>query len=411
MTKEAKTNELKLRSEEKAVKDISRALKKAGVEYDADELARNVHILYNAWDEGQIEPTCSRLANLVHDNDAAKEVIKNMERDPFIDDGRDKKKVIGIVAGAIAAVVIAAIGVGAALGLPTQAAPEPTPAPSATQTQEAVTYPVTVVIKAEGADKALTPAKFEVLDAAGTVVIAEKEAAANTKVEIGNMEAGSYSLRMTAAPVLKDGSTYKLPKEATAFDVAESNTPVTVAVTLEKLDADDMTKEQLEAAAAEVKQSGNEGAAQAISDKATHAQSKPGSDATVSAEPTPAPSKPSSGGNSKPSGGSSGGNSSTEPSKPAHVHNWVEQTEKKWVVDQEAWVEDKAVGYVKHCKCGVSFSEGESTTPHLKEGALAGDLNHSIWTETIYEQVHHDEIGHYETVVTGYKCSGCGATK
>ena len=413
MTEQNKNAEVKMRPQEKAVKDIYRALKNAGAEYDKDELQRHVQVLYLAWENSQIEPTCTRLANLIHDNDAAIEVIKNMERDPFVDDGRDKKRVIGIICGAAAVIVLVVLGATAAFGFPTQAAPEPSPTPSATQVQEAeATYPVTVVINAEGADKALTPAKFEILDTAGAVVIAETEAAANTETQIEELKAGSYSLRMTAAPVLKDGSTYTLPKEATAFDVAESDTPVTVAVTLKKLDADDMTKEQLEAAANEVKQSGNASAATAISDKASHAQSKPGSDAAVSAEPTPAPSKPSSGGNSggnssKPSGGSS----STEPSKPAHVHNWVEQTEKKWVVDEQPWIEEIAVGSVFHCKCGLDFNSSAAVGEHLESSALAGDLNHSYWVETIYEEIHHEEQGHYETVVTGYKCSSCGATK
>lgn len=410
MTKEAKINELKLRSEEKAVKDISRALKKAGVEYDADELARNVHILYNAWDEGQIEPTCTRLANLIHDNDAAVEVIKNMERDPFIDNGRDKKKVIGIVAGAAAAAVIAAIGLGVALDLPTQAAPEPTPAPSATQTQEAATYPVTVVINAKGAENALTPAKFEILDTTGAVVVAETEAAANTETQIGKLEAGSYSLRMTAAPVLKDGSTYTLPKEATAFDVAESNTPVTVTVMLEKLDADDMTKEQLEAAANEVKQSGNTSAAQAISDKATHAQSKPGSDATVSAEPTPAPSKPSSGGNS-------GGNSS-KPSQPSHTHTWVHHDAEYKTVHHDA--EYKTVHHDAVYEDVIICLDCGKENPgrdHLEQHWLKGENGATTVETRLVKDAYDEKVLVKEAwdekvlVKAAYDSCSCGATK
>ena len=42
---------------------------------------------------------------------------------------------------------------------------------------------------------------------------------------------------------------------------------------------------------------------------------------------------------------------------------------------------------------------------------LSGDLSHgSSWVDEIYVKQDVPEQGHYETVVTGYKCS-CGATK
>lgn len=406
---------MKMRSQEKAVKDICRALDKAGVEYSREELRCSVQALYLAWESDGAEPTCSRLADLVCDSEAAAEVIRSMERDPFLDDGRGKKKAIGIAAGAVAAIVLVGLGAAAALGLWTQADPEPTPASSATQTHEAAaTCPVTVVINAEGAEQALTPAKFEILDAEGTIAVAETETAANRETRIEELEAGSYSLRVTAAPILEDGSTYTLPDETAAFEVVEGDDPVTVAVTLARLDANDMTKEQLEAAAAEVRRFGNESAAQAILDKAALAQSELDGDVAAPADSASAQSKPSNGdksgggsGSSRPAG-NGGASGSAESSESDHVHNWVERTTEKWVIDQQPWWEEIPIGTMWHCKCGASFTSEGAIGSHLEENALAGDLDHSYWVETVYDEVYHDAEGHYETIVVGYVCSVCG---
>ena len=128
---------------------------------------------------------------------------------------------------------------------------------------------------------------------------------------------------------------------------------------------------------------------------------------------------------SKPSGGSTGGAASkpSQPSQPAHTHTWVEQTAQQWVpnnvwvVDQAAW--DEVVPgrtYVK-CSCGAVFNNDSEWGAHSESAALAGDFNHSYTVLTENTTVHHDEVGHWEdrgynqTVVTGYVCSGCGATK
>lgn len=167
---------------------------------------------------------------------------------------------------------------------------------------------------------------------------------------------------------------------------------------------------QTQAASNEVKQSGNEDAATSISDKANHAQSKPGSDVSASANSSSVQSKPSNGGasgSSRPSGGG-GASGSVGSSETDHVHNWVERTTEKWVIDQQPWWEKIPIGSMFHCKCGESFTSASAVGAHLEENALAGDLDHSYWVETIYDEIHHDAEGHYETVVVGYVCSVCG---
>lgn len=112
-----------------------------------------------------------------------------------------------------------------------------------------------------------------------------------------------------------------------------------------------------------------------------------------------------------------------QPSQPAHTHTWVEQTAQQWVpnnvwvVDQAAW-DEPIYTSTWVCKCGATFGSEGAVNSHLESAALSGDFNHSYSvSETITGYNHHDEVGHWEdrgynqTVVTGYVCSGCGATK
>lgn len=118
---------------------------------------------------------------------------------------------------------------------------------------------------------------------------------------------------------------------------------------------------------------------------------------------------------SKPSSGST--------SKPSHEHTWqaqyrndpVYETRTRTVVDQAAWDETVSAGYDE-----FRFSDGYVTT------SLTDAINHqdstgcsySIYTPQV--TVHHDAVTHQEQyqvqtgtkqVLTGYRCSGCGATK
>lgn len=133
---------------------------------------------------------------------------------------------------------------------------------------------------------------------------------------------------------------------------------------------------------------------------------------------------------SKPSNGSSNNSSSSKPSnnsgsssnnsKPAeHTHNWVAVTETRTVVDQPAYDEHVPVTEMKEheiCnQCGADLT-GLDIDAHFKNsyfnGGNCGGF-HSEWREEVtgYQTVHHDAVTHTETVITGYRCSTCGATK
>lgn len=129
---------------------------------------------------------------------------------------------------------------------------------------------------------------------------------------------------------------------------------------------------------------------------------------------------------SKPSGGSTGGSPQQQPqqpAQPAHTHTWVEQTAQQWVpnnvwvVDQAAWDEVVPGSSYILCSCGATFSSNAEWSAHNKDNLLSGGAGHSYSVQTTTTTIHHDEVGHWEdqgynqTVVTGYVCSGCGATK
>ena len=123
-------------------------------------------------------------------------------------------------------------------------------------------------------------------------------------------------------------------------------------------------------------------------------------------------------------------------------HEWVDVTEvvhhdavteEVWVVDEAAW--DETVNKTENqqvrkyqCSCGQVFdstsdwenhvfANEDNIDAHISWSSIYVDEEVVVGTETI----HHDEVGHYETrtvteaydetVVTGQKCSKCGATK
>ena len=110
-------------------------------------------------------------------------------------------------------------------------------------------------------------------------------------------------------------------------------------------------------------------------------------------------------------GASAGNGSDSQPAaKPSHEHSWNAVTEQRWVVDQAAWDEDVYKTNIV-CSCGLTWSSTWEWGDHCESSLLAGGTGCRYQSKPIYvETIHHEEVGHYETVTTGYKCS-CGATK
>ena len=148
----------------------------------------------------------------------------------------------------------------------------------------------------------------------------------------------------------------------------------------------------------------------AATDSAVKAEDKKTDAAKPSTGSGSAPSKS----DSKPSSGSS--------SKPSHEHTWQAQyrsepvytTETYTVVDQEAW--DEQVRSGSH----FLFSDGHICYDSMDAMNYQFDTGCSYSVVDDYKTVHHKAVTHQETrqvqtgtkqVLTGYRCSGCGATK
>ena len=153
----------------------------------------------------------------------------------------------------------------------------------------------------------------------------------------------------------------------------------------------------------------------AATDSAVKTEDKKADAVKPSAPSGSAPSKP----DSKPSSGSSG--------KPSHEHTWqaqyrndpVYETRTRTVVDQDAWDEQVLSGSHAVCSDGSVFYDNAALAAYCKKMAMAGTPV-SYYTVDDYTTVHHEAVTHQETyqvqtgtkqVLTGYRCSGCGATK
>lgn len=111
--------------------------------------------------------------------------------------------------------------------------------------------------------------------------------------------------------------------------------------------------------------------------------------------------------------------STPKPEPPAHTHNYsIPMYTQQWVVDQPAWTETVSEPVYEMVEIAVGNQSGLVITGDPNEYLLNntnGDTGwHSEWDQeqvgTNSYTVEHPEQGHYESVVSGYKCS-CGAVQ
>lgn len=153
----------------------------------------------------------------------------------------------------------------------------------------------------------------------------------------------------------------------------------------------------------------------AATDSAAKAEEKKADAVKPSTDSNSAPSKS----DSKPSSGST--------SKPSHEHTWqaqyrsepVYETRTRTVIDQDAWDEQVCIGSHIVFSDGAVFYDAAAAANYQESKAMAGTPV-SYYTVDDYKTVHHEAVTHQETyqvqtgtkqVLTGYRCSGCGATK
>lgn len=148
----------------------------------------------------------------------------------------------------------------------------------------------------------------------------------------------------------------------------------------------------------------------AATDSAAKAEEKKADAVKPSTGSSSAPSKS----DSKPSSGSS--------NKPSHEHTWQAQyrtepvytTETYTIVDQDAWEEQVRIG--SH----FLFSDGHICYDSMEAMNYQFDTGCSYSVVDDYKTIRHEAVTHQGTrqvqtgtkqVLTGYRCSGCGASK
>lgn len=349
--------------------------------------------------------------------------VHDSEKEPIVEDSQEvstteaseesPKRKKRMVIGAVAAVaVVAVVGVGAAFALSQQPAAEVNePSTVSEPTENAQTTQarakkdekseVKLSIKAEGADETATKSKVVVKDANGKIVVEETEVAANTETSLGELHKGEYELQVVAVPVAEDGSTFKVPDAPVKFTIDGKGDAVKVESTLTKLAKEEMSKEQLEAAANILTEAGKSDAANNVAQAAQTAPSAPnnaesasnpgstgGSDApstpsTPDPAPAPTPNPPS-------------------PTQPSHTCTFEPLYETVWVSDGLVPDYDNE-RRVYYCSThGIDFASGDECVAH----ALAGDCVTGSRPE--YPMI---ETGHNEIRLIGYSsCPICGAT-
>lgn len=343
------------------------------------------------------------------------------------------------------------------------------PAASQSKDDEKQDMVLTLEVKADGWDADTSTPVIAHIEGADGKVDFYTAIAANRQVTVEVGESGTYTVTLIP-PVNADGSTYKAASSKVKAGKDDKKTNGTV-ITLEKVDADKVTKDDLTAIAKDVAAAvkkgdstltGDKGAAvakkfednikknpnadaDAVEKESEKAQETAKEDKSDAKTPETSDNKKNDSGNngsgnksdSKPSGSnnSNSGSSSKKDDTPAHQHNWVAQTKtvhhdaQYKTVHHDAQYKtvhhDAVTKTVNICsQCGQDITGNEAA--HFKAAALSGGNCQSCHSETRTVQAAYDEqvkvsdaydeqvqvsAAWEETVTTGYKCSSCGATK
>ena len=343
-----------------------------------------------------------------------------------------------------------------------------TPAVSQSKDDEKQDMVLTLEVKADGWDAdTSTPVIAHIEDANGKVDF-YTAIAANKQVTVKVGKSGTYTVTLIP-PVNADGSTYKAASsEVDAVKTDEKTDGIII--TLEKVDADKVTKDDLTAIAKDVAEAVRMGDSTLTGERGvrvvnifqTNIGSNPNADTdaveketgkaeeTAKEEKSDAKTPETTGGkgddgktDSKPSGGNSSnsgsntnsGGSSKKDDVPAHQHNWVAQTKTvhhdaqyKTVhhdaVTHQVWHDPVTEEHYICNQCGADITSDPwgHINNSLMNGGNCGSY-HSIYvtvkqgySETVTDEAAWDEQvlvskAWDETVTTGYKCSSCGATK
>lgn len=404
----------------------------------------------------------------VTDDMVSGDAVEKEEGKPFMLFGREvsRKRAYAVGAGVLCAALLIGGG-GYAIAHAGWAGKSNTPAVSQTKDEEKQDTALVLEVKADGWDAdTSTPVIAHIEDEDGEVDF-YTAIAANKRVTVKVGKSGTYTVTLIP-PVNADGSTYKAASSKVKAGKDDKKTNGTV-ITLEKVDADKVTKDDLTAIAKDVAAAVKKGdstltgdkgaevvkkfednikknpnadtdAVEKESEKAQETAKEDKSDAktpeTSDNKKNDSDSKKDNGNSgsdsksdSKPSGSnnsSNSGSSSKKDDTTAHQHKWVAQTKTVHHDAQYKTVHhDAVVKYVSICNnCGADITGNEAA--HFKNSLLNGGNCGSCHEESRTVQAAYDEqvkvsdaydeqvqvsAAWDETVTTGYKCSSCGATK
>ena len=404
----------------------------------------------------------------VTDDMVSGDAVEKEEGKPFMLFGREvsRKRAYAVGAGVLCAALLIGGG-GYAIAHAGWAGKSNTPAVSQTKDEEKQDTALVLEVKADGWDAdTSTPVIAHIEDEDGEVDF-YTAIAANKRVTVKVGKSGTYTVTLIP-PVNADGSTYKAASSKVKAGKDDKKTNGTV-ITLEKVDADKVTKDDLTAIAKDVAAAVKKGdstltgdkgaevvkkfednikknpnadtdAVEKESEKAQETAKEDKSDAktpeTSDNKKNDSDSKKDNGNSgsdsksdSKPSGSnnsSNSGSSSKKDDTTAHQHKWVAQTKTVHHDAQYKTVHhDAVVKYVSICNnCSADITGNEAA--HFKNSLLNGGNCGSCHEESRTVQVAYDEqvkvsdaydeqvqvsAAWDETVTTGYKCSSCGATK
>ena len=358
----------------------------------------------------------------------------------------------GVAAGIAAVAVVACIGVGAAVASQQPEAAEEPQQESAVASNNVAERAVEFGISAENWTDDSSPMIVHVsgTDGDGSAVDAYHAFTASGDRSMA-LKDGDYTVEWVSA-INADGSIYKVPEVAGLKVGSET---AKVECSFELIPADQVTADDLNAvidAATTAVERGDatlsgEAGKTAIDKVIANASANPNAnkeqveakaevaDATASAkaegkdasaakqeaqQKAPASvtqtssSQAVSGGGSS-SGSTAGGSSSGGSSQPAHEHSWVAVTTTVHHDAQYKTVHHDAVyKAVLVCKdCGAYNPSTSHIEEHMltDDNAKGGTVGKYILVSAAYDEQVLVSAAYDETVTTGYRCSGCGATK
>lgn len=426
---------------ETAEKRITKHLATQSITPQEESIRTALIPLYERYELTGAAPTQSAFAEACQDQQVGASVLE-MPKDPFRPTG---KRNALIAAGCVVAAAVIIAGSAFAYSQLTKPAEPSHTTPSTATVQQKEDGKVSVKVNCDGwnADTS-TPIVVsvysgdvkDILTSTDENTVAPdplftKEVEAGVETDLDDIkDNGTYTIAVTGSPILDDVTIFDLPEpQVVDFDTVKG---ASVEITLIAKAADQVTEADIAAAQAAAVASGAD--AEKVTAKASNATNRAASaqGGTVASGTANAATKSNANktGTTIPSGNNSqqGNNqgSNTGNTTQTHQHNWVPQTttthhDAVYKTETSYIHHDAVIQDVYVCACGNEFDTSSALSAHQKQYRLQGISGHgsSSVKEKVIKNAYDEPVtkqilvsaAYDETVTTGYKCFGCGATK